>query len=63
MPAGRRGLHGDRELVGHARRLVQGTPGLFDTRLVIYKGGYAGTWGAGATGGKMFGNIVKNVPK
>jgi hypothetical protein len=45
------------------RQGIQGTPGLFDTRLVIYKGGYAGTWGAGATGGKMFGNIVKNPPK
>ena len=28
-----------------------------------YKGGYAGTWRAGAIGGKMFGNIVKNAPK
>jgi hypothetical protein len=34
--------------------------GVFDTRLVIYKGGYAGTWGGGDHGGKMFGNIVKN---
>ncbi len=40
-----------------------GVPGfgnaIFDTRLVIYKGAYAGTWGAGDHGGKMWGNIVK----
>lgn len=54
---------GDTPVMSLTRQAVQGTPGLFDTRLVIYKGGYAGTWGAGATGGKMFGNIVKNVPK
>jgi len=49
----------------HERRVRVGVGRgyLFDTRLVIYKGGYAGTWGGGATGGKMFGNIVKNVPK
>ena len=54
---------GDTPVISLTRQSVQGTPGLFDTRLVIYKGGYAGTWGAGPTGGKMFGNIVKNPPK
>src|SRR5687767_2640366 len=54
---------GDTPVMSLARQGIQGTPGLFDTRLVFYKGGYAGTWGAGATGGKMFGNIVKNAPK
>jgi hypothetical protein len=54
---------GDTPVISLTRQGIQGTPGLFDTRLVIYKGGYAGTWGAGATGGKMFGNIVKNAPK
>jgi len=54
---------GDTPVISLTRQSVQGTTGLFDTRLVIYKGGYAGTWGGGATGGKMFGNIVKNAPK
>lgn len=54
---------GDTPVISLTRQPVPGTPGLFDTRLVIYKDGYAGTWGGGATGGKMFGNIVKNVPK
>ena len=54
---------GDTPVISLTRQGIQGTPGLFDTRLVIYKDGYAGTWGAGATGGKMFGNIVKNPPK
>ena len=54
---------GDTPVISLTRQSIQGTSGLFDTRLVIYKGGYAGTWGGGATGGKMFGNIVKNAPK
>src|SRR5215510_15944759 len=54
---------GDTPVMSLTRQGVQGTQGLFDTRLVIYKGGYAGTWGGGTTGGKMFGNIVKNAPK
>ena len=54
---------GDTQVMSLTRQGIQGTQGLFDTRLVFYKGGYAGTWGAGATGGKMFGNIVKNAPK
>lgn len=50
---------GDTPVISLTRQAVQGL-GTYDTRLVIYKGGYAGTWGGGATGGKMFGNIVKN---
>ena len=50
---------GDTPVISLTRQAVQGL-GTYDTRLVIYKGGYAGTWGGGATGGKMFGNILKN---
>ena len=50
---------GETPVISLTRQAVQGL-GTYDTRLVIYKGGYAGTWGGGATGGKMFGNIVKN---
>jgi hypothetical protein len=50
---------GDTPVMSLTRQAVQGL-GTYDTRLVIYKGGYAGTWGGGAGGGKMFGNIVKN---
>jgi hypothetical protein len=50
---------GDTPVISLTRQAVTGF-GTFDTRLVIYKGGYAGTWGGGDHGGKMFGNIVKN---
>ena len=50
---------GDTPVITLTRQAVTGF-GTFDTRLVIYKGGYAGTWGGGDHGGKMFGNIVKN---
>ena len=50
---------GDTPILSLTRQAVEGL-GTYDTRLVIYKGGYAGTWGGGAAGGKMFGNIVKN---
>ena len=50
---------GDTPVISLTRMAVTGL-GIFDTRLVIYKGGYAGTWGGGDHGGKMFGNIVKN---
>ncbi len=53
---------GDTPVISLTRQAVQGL-GTYDTRLVIYKGGYAGTWGGGDTGGKMFGNIVKNESK
>ncbi len=36
--------------------------GTFTARVVIYDGGYAGTWGGTKHGGKMFGKIVKNDP-
>ena len=51
---------GDTPVISLTRQAIQGL-GTYDTRLVIYKGGYAGTWGGGANGGKMFGNIVKNA--
>ena len=50
---------GDTAVLSLPRQAVQGL-GVYDARLVIYKGGYAGTWGGGSGGGKMFGNIVKN---
>lgn len=50
---------GDTPVISLTRQAVQGL-GTYDTRLVIYKGAYAGTWGAGTGGGKMFGNIVTN---
>ena len=50
---------GDTAVLSLPRQAVQGL-GTYDARLVIYKGGYAGTWGGGTGGGKMFGNIVKN---
>lgn len=52
---------GDTPVISLTRQAVQGM-GTYDTRLVIYNGGYAGTWGGGAGGGKMFGNIIKNEP-
>jgi hypothetical protein len=51
---------GDTPVISLTRQAIQGL-GTYDTRLLIYKGGYAGTWGGGETGGKMFGNIVKNA--
>jgi hypothetical protein len=50
---------GETPVISLTRQAVTGF-GTFDTRLVVYKGGYAGTWGGGDHGGKMFGNIVKN---
>jgi hypothetical protein len=50
---------GDTAVLSMPRQAVQGL-GVYDARLVIYKGGYAGTWGGGTGGGKMFGDIVKN---
>ena len=35
--------------------------GIFSARILMYNGMYAGTWGAQAHGGKMFGKIVKNT--
>jgi hypothetical protein len=36
--------------------------GVFSARILIHNGMYAGTWGAQARGGKMFGMVVKNAP-
>ena len=33
--------------------------GTYTARVVVYKGHYAGTWGGGNGGGKVFGRIVK----
>ena len=50
---------GDTPVLSLPRQSIQGL-GMYEARLVIYKGGYAGTWGGGSGGGKMFGDIVKN---
>jgi len=39
--------------------LIKGQ-GVYSARILIFNGMYAGTWGAQAHGGKMFGKIVKN---
>ena len=36
--------------------------GIYSARILVHNGQYAGTWGASAKGGMMFGRIVKNVP-
>jgi hypothetical protein len=41
--------------------LIKGQ-GVFSARILIFNGMYAGTWGAQAHGGKMFGKILKNDP-
>jgi hypothetical protein len=46
---------GDTLVMSLTRQAVQDL-GTYDTRLVIHKGGYAGTWGGSARGGKMFGS-------
>jgi hypothetical protein len=50
---------GDTPVINFIRQTVQGM-GTYDARVLFYKGGYAGTWGAGDHGGTMFGKIVKN---
>jgi hypothetical protein len=50
---------GDTPVINFIRQTVQGM-GTYDARVLFYKGGYAGTWGAGDHGGSMFGKIVKN---
>jgi hypothetical protein len=52
---------GDTAVLSLPRQSIQGL-GTYEARLVIYKGGYAGTWGGGVDGGKMFGDIVKQTP-
>jgi hypothetical protein len=50
---------GDTPVINFIRQTVQGM-GTYDARVLFFKGGYAGTWGAGDHGGTMFGKIVKN---
>jgi hypothetical protein len=50
---------GDTPVISLPRQAIEGL-GTYDARVVFYKSGYAGTWGGGTGGGKMFGNIVKN---
>ena len=49
---------GETAVLSLPRQAVQGL-GTYEAQVLIYKGGYAGTWGGGAGGGKMFGDIVK----
>jgi hypothetical protein len=49
---------GDVPVINFTRQTVQGM-GTYDARVMFFKGGYAGTWGAGDHGGAMFGKIVK----
>ena len=50
---------GDTPVLTLANYLIPGH-GVFSARILIHNGMYAGTWGAQAHGGKMFGKIVKN---
>jgi hypothetical protein len=50
---------GDTPVINFIRQTVAGM-GTYDARVLFYKGGYAGTWGAGDHGGTMFGKIVKS---
>jgi hypothetical protein len=51
---------GDVPVINFPRQTVQGAE-TYSARVMFYKGGYAGTWGAGDHGGTMFGKIVKNA--
>lgn len=53
---------GDTPVINFIRQTVQGM-GTYDARVLFFKGGYAGTWGAGDHGGTMFGKIVRNIPQ
>lgn len=53
---------GDTPVISLTNYAVPGF-GSFSARVVIYDGGYAGTWGSTTHGGKMFGKIVKNDAK
>lgn len=52
---------GDTPVICLTKYVVPGF-GAFSARIVIYEGEYAGTWGNGQHGGKMFGKVVKNEP-
>jgi hypothetical protein len=51
---------GDTPVLTLNQYLIQGH--IYSARILIYKGRYAGTWGAAEVGGLMFGKIVKNEP-
>jgi hypothetical protein len=52
---------GDTPVMTLSNYLIKGH-GVYSARILIHGGLYAGTWGAQAKGGKMFGKIVKNQP-
>jgi len=52
---------GDTPVLSMAQYAIPGQ-GVYSARILIHNGMYAGTWGAQAKGGKMFGMVVKNVP-
>jgi len=51
---------GDTAVLSMAQYAIAGQ-GVFSARILIHNGMYAGTWGSQATGGKMFGMVVKNT--
>ena len=51
---------GDTAVLSMAQYAIAGQ-GVFSARILIHDGMYAGTWGNQATGGKMFGMVVKNT--
>ena len=52
---------GETPVLSMAQYAIPGQ-GVFSARILIHNGMYAGTWGAPAKGGKMFGMVVKNAP-
>jgi hypothetical protein len=52
---------GETPVLTLANYLIPGQ-GIYSARILIHNDMYAGTWGASAKGGMMFGRIVKNVP-
>jgi len=52
---------GDTPVLTLSNYLIKGH-GVYSARILIHGGLYAGTWGAQAHGGKMFGKVVKNEP-
>jgi hypothetical protein len=52
---------GDTPVLTLSNYLIPGQ-GVYSARILVHNGMYAGTWGAPAKGGMMFGRIVKNIP-
>lgn len=52
---------GDTPVLTLSNYLIPGQ-GVYSARILVHGGMYAGTWGAPAHGGTMFGRIVKNEP-